>query len=714
MRGGATYFVSQCTSELCVERLAEPLRSGQDKPVRPRHRDDQSHSTGREDGRFRRVAPSTPSDLRARVRRRANSADSVLFVVQPTPWGADVEDDAPTCRAKRTHAAARGRITRDSAVELEEADIVVVDSLPPAARRSSNPPPLPRKAKGHAPSTTPAASARTAGRPSAPRAPSTSAADPSAAVPNDAPSRESFFPRPIAVLVDGPGAPAIVQGPLLAPVSPTAFAPVVAMPHAAFAPAVGSPGSPVLSATVSPGAAQAAAIEAVAALGAMRAADAPAHAGSRDKPKPKKPDKLPERTQARAALGSRALGAWKTVALASAFVATAAVSAIVARALPDTGDLRDSWTSLFTRDVPVEPLGKTRVAPLLAPVVERAGAIGSGTSPCEILPGSRVLTKRALVGAGLESISLGPRVAFGVATSARDGLAVELVPSTLASAMTTKVIAAEPIRRVVPILTPDETLDAIADVDGESDLVRNATTVVDPERGTTFVLGAVDAHLAWAHRPSDIATKIWPLGSGGPVEGLRAVSLGHGQGFAIAFRRDGAIWLGAIRGDDAHAPKGPLVSATAFGHQIGTPSLAVSGDDVMVTWAERDEASQPWAIRYLRWRRGESVGTPKTFTLPEGGLGVQGLAPSVASLGDGRFFLAWTEGPASNHQVRAQVMRPDGALFGAPITISPARVHAGQAKVAIGPTGRGVVAYLASHANGFDLVATRLTCHPRR
>jgi hypothetical protein len=106
---------------------------------------------------------------------------------------------------------------------------------------------------------------------------------------------------------------------------------------------------------------------------------------------------------------------------------------------------------------------------------------------------------------------------------------------------------------------------------------------------------------------------------------------------------------------------------------------------------------------------GGAPDTAKTFAMPEGGLGTQAMSPSLAGLGGGRFVIAWSEGTPT-HQVRAVTLGADGSPSGAPMALSAAGVNAGQPQVAVGPDGRGVVAFLAAKGKLFEIHATPISC----
>ena len=65
------------------------------------------------------------------------------------------------------------------------------------------------------------------------------------------------------------------------------------------------------------------------------------------------------------------------------------------------------------------------------------------------------------------------------------------------------------------------------------------------------------------------------------------------------------------------------------------------------------------------------------------GFTTAGIAFAMLRALGGRFLLAWTEGPASGHQVRALAFGADGSPSGSPILISAPADNAGQPAIAI-------------------------------
>jgi len=325
---------------------------------------------------------------------------------------------------------------------------------------------------------------------------------------------------------------------------------------------------------------------------------------------------------------------------------------------------------------------------------------------CGVAGEPHVIAPRAMVTSGVEAVAGQGKVALGFAVGPKDGLAVIVDPVSLSVAATAKARGSETIRRLVPLVgaaASERNLGAVADVDHKGSGLEDAHTVLGD---TPFLIGASDGQLAWASRPSDDPMPIWPLIADGPVEALRGIAVG--DGYAIAFRQGGAIWLGSLKGDKT--PNGLLSKVSGLGPSVGSPTLAASGDAVLVAWADRAEASAPWGVRWLRWKPGNPPEDAQSFAIPPGGLGEQAMSPALAGMLGGRFLLVWTEGPVSSHQVRATTLSSLGAPLGPAITISEEGLNAGQAQAAIGPDGRGVVAFVASTDSGFKIVANSIAC----
>ncbi len=323
---------------------------------------------------------------------------------------------------------------------------------------------------------------------------------------------------------------------------------------------------------------------------------------------------------------------------------------------------------------------------------------------CGMAGAPHVIAPKAVVASGVEAIAANGKLALGFAVGPKDGLAVEVDPLALSVASSAKAHAHEPIRRVVPFLGADR-LGAVADVDHKGERLHNPHTVAPGD--ASFLVGTSDGQLAWAAHASDEPVPLWPLLGDGPVEALRGMPLGD-KGFALVFRQDGALWVGALT--SSKSPNGLLTKVASLGETVGSPTIATDDDTALVAWADRHEATDPWGVRWFTWKPGTPPEPPQAFVIPPGGLGEQAMSPALAPMSGGRFLLVWTEGPVSSHQVRALTLSSEGAALGSPLTVSTEGVNAGQGQAAITPDGRGVVAFLASTGSGFEIVANPIEC----
>ncbi len=266
------------------------------------------------------------------------------------------------------------------------------------------------------------------------------------------------------------------------------------------------------------------------------------------------------------------------------------------------------------------------------------------------------------------------------------------------------------MRRVVPLASADGSLTIATDSDRDGDALQGRRTVpLDPP----VEVGAASGNIVWSHLGGPPAGTLWPLEGPGNVEALRgATELGSPTATAIALRHAGTIWMGAATGRNARSPQGGLFRAGGAAVAVVSPAVAINDGVVVVAWADRSGATDPWRLRWVRFKAGETPGEPGTFTPPAGGKGEQAMSPGIAAVAGGRFLLVWTEGPATRHDVRALTLSRDGQPIGKPLDISNRSVNAGQGQAAITVARQGLVAFLESAEGGFQVVATPIACGP--
>jgi hypothetical protein len=344
------------------------------------------------------------------------------------------------------------------------------------------------------------------------------------------------------------------------------------------------------------------------------------------------------------------------------------------------------------------------------PATEDIKPTGKTLGDCAIAGETKTIAMRAQIASGIEAHAMNGGLALGFAPGPRDGVTTMLDASSLAPTSTarTKPTGGD-TRRVTPVLVGNK-LNAIVDVDRKGDKIGLRRVVA---ASTLVDIGQAEGGIVWAPHGRDSFAKLFGLDGDGAVEALRGTSLADRKGIALAFRRGNSINVGVAKGENSLEAEGDMSKIAGTG-QVGSPAIAVSGDRVIVAWADRTGNTEDWGIRWAKLAIGSSTTEATSFTIPEGGLGGQAMSPSIAPLGGGRFFLVWTEGPVSSHQIRGLTFGADGSPSGSPVAISPSGVNAGQPAVVVGPDGRGAVAFLAAKGKVLEVHATPISCPPAR
>jgi hypothetical protein len=101
----------------------------------------------------------------------------------------------------------------------------------------------------------------------------------------------------------------------------------------------------------------------------------------------------------------------------------------------------------------------------------------------------------------------------------------------------------------------------------------------------------------------------------------------------------------------------------------------------------------------------------RDFEAPTGGRVGGQRSPGLVPLPGERFLLVWIDGDSSGRQLRAQPIAGWGDAAGPAFDVSPADVSViGHPSAVVGADGRGVVTFLASSGDGFDVLATPIVC----
>jgi hypothetical protein len=338
---------------------------------------------------------------------------------------------------------------------------------------------------------------------------------------------------------------------------------------------------------------------------------------------------------------------------------------------------------------------------------ESAAAAPASTAPCTVTGSPHVVAPSAVVAAGVEAVRVGDDLAIGFAPTENEGMAVRLDPGSLSATTTARSRSSDPVRRVTPIAGPKGALALTVDDDKASDRVHGRRTVLtDPP----LQLGLADGNLVWAPLQQAPGGTLWPLDGSADVESLRGAVESSSSAVAVAFRRGNSIWMGIAEGTTALAAKGALAHVEGLGPAVGSPAVAIGGGVAVVAWADRASADEPWRLRWVHFKPGSPPGPATTFVPPAGGKGEQAMSPGITALSGGRFLLVWTEGPPSGHDVRAQTLSADGRPLGSPLVVSSEGTNAGQGQASVNANGQGVIAFLESRGDSFEVAATSIAC----
>jgi hypothetical protein len=331
---------------------------------------------------------------------------------------------------------------------------------------------------------------------------------------------------------------------------------------------------------------------------------------------------------------------------------------------------------------------------------------------CKIAGDPKVIAPRAVSAAAIEGQALGSGLAFGFAASSRDAVATMIDPATFAPTATVRTKPGGDVKRVTPFLNNGK-LAALVDSDRKGDKLASRRSVAT---SPLVDVGVADGALVWAPHGRDSSAKLFSLDGDSPVEALRAIPLADHHGIAVTFRRDNAIRIGVARGENTLEADGELSKIDGLGPAggtLGSPSIASSGDRVVVAWADRTTNDTEWGVRWTTVKPHTTQTSASALIAPPGGPAGNVMSPAVASLGGGRFLLAWTEG-TTTHAVRALTFAADGTPSPMPLEISGSSDNAGQPAIALNDDGKGFVAYLAAKGNkGFELHVTPISC-PRQ
>jgi hypothetical protein len=329
--------------------------------------------------------------------------------------------------------------------------------------------------------------------------------------------------------------------------------------------------------------------------------------------------------------------------------------------------------------------------------------------PCKVQGPGALVESSVSISAGVEALAVADTFALGFTkANNKEAIVADMDPGSWRPRKSTKSSDNGTILRVVP---DERGADFQPLVDGrkkDGDLLRDRMLV---SGAFPFDMATRGGNLVWGHRGKADTKELWELPAG-VTKGLSAVRsapFGRDERIFVA-KLENRLLLGRLRMNPEPEARGHLEAVESAAATLGTPTIAVSGDTVMIAYPEKFLPGDPWRIRLARWKPGVGCPVPSTFVPPRGGLGVHTMAPSLAALPQGGFLLAWTEGPVGNHQVRAQAIGLEGEPDGPALEISRASVNAGQSSVAVGPSGIAGVAYFEGINESYKLMAVPLRC----
>ncbi len=362
-----------------------------------------------------------------------------------------------------------------------------------------------------------------------------------------------------------------------------------------------------------------------------------------------------------------------------------------------SGDTKPSATPSSTSAIPSNVATATAPSATVAPV--EPPRTSSSTIPCTLNGDASKTGARGLVALGVEVAEHGGTFAIGFAPSEKEGQALRFTDALAPKYPVDRKRSPSAVRRVIPFLGDGGKVKAFVDADGSSIVGRRTASF----GGYDF--GMKDGQVVAIKKSNEATTALFALDGEGPIEALRVAP--SGDGWALAFRRQGKVYFARVKGGDGPpTPDGALLSREPVGTQVGSPSIAVSGDTLLLAWAELIDGT--WTLRLHR--TGPQGEATTNFAAPEGGPGAPFLSPSVAGLGDGRFLLLWTEGKGESHAVRGVTLSDRGAILGSPLTLSAPDINAGQGQAVVDANGHGFVAFLAGTGKMLDIMVAGVSC----
>jgi hypothetical protein len=214
-------------------------------------------------------------------------------------------------------------------------------------------------------------------------------------------------------------------------------------------------------------------------------------------------------------------------------------------------------------------------------------------------------------------------------------------------------------------------------------------------------------------RPERLATHVFVPG------GVQARVLD--DGFEVRFAGPGKHCFARL----VSSASGPLEAAAPCPIPASEGErLAVSGDETMKARESNAVDGSRIALGVVTYNaprayfgfphEGRATVVEHLFEPPQGGPRAGQTAPALAPIGGERFLLVWIEGGVETEQLRAQPVAGWGKAAGPALDLSlPEGSVIGRPSVAFAPSGDGLVAYVTSMGDEFDVYATPVACAAR-
>ena len=290
-------------------------------------------------------------------------------------------------------------------------------------------------------------------------------------------------------------------------------------------------------------------------------------------------------------------------------------------------------------------------------------------------------------------------LAIGYARDANEAMGIVVSPSTGEVKAAFAKQSEEEIDRVTPSSSAEFRL-VTSPKEGA------LSSVIPVAAAAPFVVGVQSGSIVTADREGAATSPLWPL-AGSEAPSSARVLIAAPSGYAVVYRREGAIWSGWI-GPDRKAV-GDLVKVAGSGGQVGKPNIGWNRRELALIFADKPAGSDHYEIRVAHAKTGSIPTVTSVIPLPKGGPGGDAFAPDIAGLPDGRWVMVWTEGAAGSRAIRAQTFTRDFTPLGDPIALSPPAGNFGQGMLGVVGDYAAAV-FLSKGASSYELWGSVLQC----